>query len=169
MPVDPRRRALLRLAGLSLAAGALPACTSIKATALAPFESSFAFRGPAPTGTLDAVNRARSKGGRGAMRIDAKAQKAAERHARAMARAGKMAHDLPGQPKFGQRIARDGIRTVAAENVAWGQGDVAGAVTAWMNSAGHRRNMLDKRFDGVGVASARGKDGRLYWAMILVP
>ena len=159
------RRSFLALVPVAALAG----CTSIKATALAPFEREFAFRGAGPKGTLEAVNEARRSGRRGAMRIDARAQKAAERHARDMARANKMAHELPGRPKFTERLEKAGIRTVAAENVAWGQGDVAGAVTAWMNSSGHRRNMLDERFEGVGVASARGRDGRLYWAMVLVP
>ena len=103
------------------------------------------------------------------MRIDAKAQRAAERHARAMAKAGRMAHELPGGPRFAARMKRDGVALPAAENVAWGQRDVGAAVTAWMNSRGHRDNLLNARFGGVGVASAEGRDGRLYWAMVLVP
>ena len=130
--------------------------------------STFAFRGPGPSGTLDAVNAARASGGRGPMRIDRAAQRAAERHARDMATAQRMAHELPGGPKFQPRMERDRVPLPAAENVAAGQRDVARAVTAWMNSPGHRRNMLDERFDGVGVASAKGRDGRLYWAMVLV-
>ena len=123
----------------------------------------------AATDTLTVVNAARRSGRRAALRIDRTAQRAAERHARDMARAGRMAHELPRGPRFGARMKRDGIATLAAENVARGQRDVGAAVTAWMNSRGHRRNLLDKRFGGVGVASAAGKDGRLYWAMILVP
>ena len=150
-----------------LAAGAasLAGCST---SALQLPTSTFAFRGPAPSGTLDVVNAARASGGRGPMRIDRAAQRAAERHAKAMARAGRMAHELPGGPKFQPRMQRDRVPLPAAENVAVGQRDVARAVTAWMNSPGHRRNMLDKRFDGVGVASAKGGDGRLYWAMVLV-
>ena len=158
-----QRRALLALAGATIAS----ACTS--QGGLPALESSFAYAGASPRDALDAVNRARARNGRAPMRIDGKAQRAAARHARSMARAAKMAHILPGEPGFTKRLARDGIRTLAAENVAWGQRDVAGAMTAWMNSSGHRRNILDKRFNGVGVASAPAADGRLYWAMILVP
>ena len=163
-----RTRTLCRRSVLAgLAAGgafALGGCSSFGSRTY-----SFAFSGLSADDTLAAVNAARREGGQGPMRIDSKAQKAAERHARAMAKAARMAHELPGGPRFPARMERDGIRTLAAENVAWGQRDVGGAVTAWMNSPGHRRNMLDTRFDGVGVASAEGKDGRLYWAMILVP
>ena len=161
----PQARTLTLVAAL-LGLLATAGCTGL---GLGTRDYAAAFSGLGANDTLGAVNAARQTGRRGPMRIDPKAQKAAERHARAMARAGKMAHELPGGPSFGARLEREGIRTVAAENVAWGQRDVAGAVTAWMNSKGHRRNMLDKRFEGVGVASAKGKDGRLYWAMVLVP
>ena len=159
------RRSVLALAGVATLSG----CTGAGMGGLSLPGSSFAFRGPGPKGTLDAVNEARRSSGRKPVRIDRLAQRAAERHARDMARAAKMAHELSGGPSFARRLKRDDIRTLAAENVARGQRDVAGAVTAWMNSPGHRRNMLDKRFQGVGVASAEGKDGRLYWAMVLVP
>ena len=118
---------------------------------------------------LTLVNRARRGAGRSSMRLDPKAQRAAKRHARDMARAGRMAHVLPGGPGFAVRMKRAGIDTRVAENVATGQRDAAGAVQAWMNSRGHRRNMLDRGFRGVGVASAKGANGRLYWAMVLVP
>ena len=156
---------LTRRIVLAAGAASLAGCS---ASALQLPASTFAFRGPAPTGTLDAVNAARGSGGRGPMRIDSAAQRAAERHARDMARARRMAHELPEGLRFQPRMERDRVPLPAAENVAVGQRDVAAAVTAWMNSPGHRRNMLDERFDGVGVASARGEDGRLYWAMVLV-
>ena len=165
MPSSPLPLAL----ALACALGA-SACSTASLPSLPGFETSFAFRGPAPTGTLDAVNAARRSAGRADMRVDAAAQRAAERHARAMARAGRMAHVLPGGPGFERRMARDGIRSVAAENVAWGRhGGVARAVTMWMNSRPHRRNLLDRRFEGVGVASSTANDGRIFWAMVLVP
>ena len=131
--------------------------------------STFALGPATPGDVLGTVNAARRGGGRTAMRLDPDAQRAAERHARAMARAERMAHDLPRGPRFGARMRRDGVALPAAENVAVGQRDVGAAVAAWMNSPGHRRNLLDRRFGGVGVASATGADGRPYWAMVLTP
>ena len=163
MTTNPPRRAVI--AGL-LSLGALAACSSGGPSLPA---STFALKASAPADTLGLVNAARRSGRRGAMRIDPAAQRAAERHARAMARAGRMAHRLRGQPRFGARMKRDGVALPAAENVATGQPDARAAVAAWMNSAGHRRNLLDRRFGGVGVASATGKDGRPYWAMVLTP
>lgn len=160
------RRSLLAGAGAALAAAVLPACSSGGATSTLP-ASSFALQSGRPGGTLAAVNAARQSQGRSAMRIDASAQRAAERHARAMAKARRMGHHVPGGPGFGQRMRRNSVPLPAAENVAVGQPDIDRAVTAWMNSPGHRKNLLDRRFAGVGVASARGADGRLYWAMVL--
>jgi uncharacterized protein YkwD len=38
---------------------------------------------------------------------------------------------------------------------------------AWMNSSGHRRNILDPAFTNVGVASTQGANGVVYWTMDL--
>lgn len=56
--------------------------------------------------------------------------------------------------------APNGWRLVG-ENVGRG-GSVEGLVGAFMASPGHRANVLDSRFDRVGVGVATGDDGRLY-------
>ena len=40
-------------------------------------------------------------------------------------------------------------------------------MTGWMNSAGHRANILNGAFQDVGVAVATGADGVKYWTMVL--
>jgi uncharacterized protein YkwD len=37
----------------------------------------------------------------------------------------------------------------------------------WMDSPSHRRNMLDRRFNHFGVASATDGEGKRYWSMVL--
>ena len=139
------------------------------AVSLERTEATFAFEGEVPEGELAAVNDARENAGKPAMRLDPRAQRAAQRHAENMARLARMAHKLPGGPGFRARMRRNGIDGLAAENVAWGQPDIVRAVASWMKSPPHRRNLLNRRFGGVGVASAEAKDGRRYWAMVLVP
>ena len=155
---------MFRALCFAFAALALSACSSLPSRTYA-----LEFPEAGREDTLSVINAARSDAGRSAMRIDEKAQKAARRHARNMAEAGKMAHVLPSGPGFAKRLEKDGINTAAAENIAYGQKDVAAVVEAWMNSKGHRRNLLNKTYEGVGVASAKGPNGRLYWAMVLVP
>ena len=55
----------------------------------------------------------------------------------------------------------------AAENVAYGAMTPQKLFSMWMNSSGHRRNMLDPRFGRYGLASADDGQGRRYWALVL--
>jgi len=53
----------------------------------------------------------------------------------------------------------------AAENIASGQRTPQAAVTSWMNSAGHKANILNSKFGHVGVGVAADSDGKLYWSL----
>ncbi|RQP09993.1 MAG: CAP domain-containing protein [Microbacteriaceae bacterium] len=49
------------------------------------------------------------------------------------------------------------------ENVAYGYGSASAVVNAWMNSEGHRANILDRRFTSMGACSATAASGTIYW------
>ena len=74
------------------------------------------------------------------------------------------AHDTPDGVGMADRIKRAGyLRAGRAwslgENIAWGTDDLGTAAeihNAWMNSAGHRANLLNPRFRHVGVGIAPG-------------
>jgi uncharacterized protein YkwD len=51
------------------------------------------------------------------------------------------------------------------ENLAAGQTSPEQVVTQWMNSPGHRENMLQERFTEVGVGLREGGDYGLYWVL----
>jgi uncharacterized protein YkwD len=51
------------------------------------------------------------------------------------------------------------------ENIAMGQHDSAHAVQSWMNSSGHRANMLNASYTRVGAAAYTASDGRIYWCI----
>ena len=94
---------------------------------------------------------------------------AAQLHANQMASAGQMAHVIPGAryPEPQDRLSAVGYRWQAyAENVAYGQGSPASAVTAWMGSSGHRANILNPALTELGTAVARGSDGRPYYVQV---
>src|SRR3954449_9120806 len=62
-------------------------------------------------------------------------------------------------------IAPDGDWTVG-ENIAWGQGDLAtprNIAVAWMNSPGHRHNILTGEFTEIGIGIALGTPGDPSW------
>lgn len=79
-------------------------------------------------------------------------------------------HDVPGGPTFASRARASayarGARTMPmmGENIAWATAELATPaeiVTAWMNSPGHRENILRRQFReiGVGVSLAAPEAG----------
>ena len=59
--------------------------------------------------------------------------------------------------------------TEAAENIASGQQSAEQAMNSWMNSSGHRSNILNTRYNKIGVGIARrGTTGPLYFTQIFV-
>jgi uncharacterized protein YkwD len=50
-----------------------------------------------------------------------------------------------------------------AENIAWGQSSAAEVVRDWMNSPGHRANILSRLHRRIGIAAYAMPGGRIYW------
>ena len=121
---------------------------------------------------LELVNAAREREGLGALALDGATMEAALAHARDMAERGFYAHEGPdgGTPRS-RYLAADGSEVaLVAENIARctgcdGPADAAVARElheGWMNSPGHRANILTEGLAdyGYAVAYADGPDGR---------
>jgi hypothetical protein len=96
---------------------------------------------------------------------DATLDRIAMDQARAMAAKGDLSHDVLGP--FNRRVepARAGR---AAENIAYGYDSFEKTLGQWIDSSGHRRNLLLHNASRVGIASARDASGkRTYWAMVI--
>ncbi|MDO3700690.1 CAP domain-containing protein [Micromonospora sp. C28SCA-DRY-2] len=129
--------------------------------------------GVAPGGTVSSqarevvnlVNAERAKAGCRALGIDDKLMTAAQRHSQDQADHQDMSHTGSDGSDAGDRLDRVGYawRTYG-ENVAWNQKTPAAVMDAWMNSPGHRANILNCAFTeiGVGVASSNGP----YWTQV---
>ncbi|MGR6466865.1 CAP domain-containing protein [Rhizobium sp. PAMB 3182] len=117
---------------------------------------------------LPLVNELRAKSGLPPLAIDRHAQAAALDQARRMARAGEMQHNIGFGADFGKRMKGQDVQLPAAENIASGQRSTEDAVTAWINSPKHLKNMLGS-YKGLGVAVARNSasGNRPYWSMVL--
>jgi uncharacterized YkwD family protein/spore coat assembly protein SafA len=62
-----------------------------------------------------------------------------------------------------------GLRfSAAAENIAYGQRTAREVVTSWMNSAGHRANILSNSYTQTGVGAAKKANGTLYWTQMFM-
>src|SRR5437763_8480002 len=96
---------------------------------------------------------------------DATLDRIALEQARAMAAKNDLSHEVLGT--FTRRIApaRAGR---AAENIAYGYESFEKTLGQWIDSSGHRKNLLLHNASRVGIASARDASGkRTYWAMVI--
>ena len=93
---------------------------------------------------------------------------AAQGHSNYQASIMTMTHDGPNGMSPGTRMTNAGfVWGTWGENVAYGYGSCAAVITAWMNSPGHRANMLNPVFTHIGVEMAIASNGRVYWTMDL--
>jgi uncharacterized protein YkwD len=114
--------------------------------------------------TLCLMNAQRTARGLGRLRDQAALADGAARYARLMVRRRFFDHTSPGGSTMLSRIKatsylRDVISWTVGENLAWGTGPLAtprATVQAWMRSADHRANLLDRSFADVGVGIADG-------------
>jgi uncharacterized protein YkwD len=98
------------------------------------------------------ANQARAKAGVGRLRWDPALAQAALNHCRRMVTEGPIAHRYGGEPDLATRAAAAGARFgVIEENLAIGP-TAEGIHDEWMNSPGHRSNLLSADVDRVGVA-----------------
>jgi uncharacterized protein YkwD len=56
----------------------------------------------------------------------------------------------------------------AGENIAQGQRTAQEVVNAWMNSPGHRANILNSNFTEIGVGVVRDSNGRASWVQLFI-
>lgn len=96
---------------------------------------------------------------------DATLDRIAMDQARAMAAKDDLSHDALGP--FNKRVAPAGAGR-AAENIAYGYDNFEKTLGQWIDSSGHRKNLLLHNASRVGIASARNASGkRTYWAMVI--
>jgi uncharacterized protein YkwD len=129
---------------------------------------------PAPTAAVSTdscvtqVNKERAARGIAPVRVDSRVQTAAQKHSDYQASINKMTHTGRGYTNAGQRISAEGYRwTTWAENIAAGQRDCAQVMSAWMNSSGHRANILNPRMQHIGMGVAKSSSGTMFWTMDL--
>jgi uncharacterized protein YkwD len=115
------------------------------------------------------MNAQRTARGLKRLRAQPDLAEAANRFARQMVRDRFFDHESPGGSTMVSRIKatsylRDVLRWTIGENLAWGTGTMAtprATVDAWMRSADHRANVLDRGFADVGIGIAAGAPAEL--------
>ena len=114
------------------------------------------------------VNQQRTNAGLAALKIDNEVQKVARDKAKDMVSRGYFSHTSPTYGSPFDMLKSYGVSyTYAGENLA-GNSTNKGAVDAWMNSEGHRANILNSNFTLTGVAVvSSNKYGKIYVQMFI--
>lgn len=127
---------------------------------------------PAPSQSLSyeeqvvaLVNAERAKEGLPALTMDAKLQEAAR--ARAKETVTLFSHTRPNGTSCFTILQEYGISyRYAGENIAYGQRSPEEVVNAWMNSEGHRANIMSKNFTTIGIGYYQTANGTKYWSQL---
>lgn len=120
--------------------------------------------GTAPSGALTGnvatvvklVNQERAKAGCSAVKLNGRLTDAAQEHSADMAEHENMSHTGSDGSTPSDRISAAGYNWRSyGENVAYGYSSPSSVMKGWMDSPGHRRNMLDCSFKEIGVGLAQ--------------
>jgi uncharacterized protein YkwD len=152
---------------LAAALAAAPSAMAVRACESAGATPANAAQRTVVRATLCTLNAERDRYGLRPLKLNKRLSSAARRHARDMVRRDYFAHDSLGGGTFVDRIRRTGYLRGArswalGENLAWGthRRSAPRAITEmWMNSAGHRANILSASFREVGIGLAIGAPG----------
>ena len=116
-----------------------------------------------PQQVIQLVNQERSKAGLAPLAADT--QLNADALVRARETTKVFDHVRPNGSSFATAVTIEW--GTVGENIAWGQNSAQMVMNTWMNSPGHRQNILSSSYtkNGVGVAEENGK---LYWVQLFV-
>src|SRR5215210_6333200 len=139
-------------------ASAAGACSAANATAASATKRSLV------RATLCVLNAERAKHRLRPLRLNRKLAVAARGHSKAMASSHFFSHNSRNGTSFLSRIRRTGYLRGArswnvGENIAWGSGRLGtprAIARAWMNSPGHRANILSRSFRAIGIGISAG-------------
>ena len=118
---------------------------------------------------LDLVNAERTKRGIAALTLDSSLSSVATKKSQDMVNKNYFDHTSPTYGSPFDMMKQFGISyRTAGENIAKGQKTPQEVVTAWMNSEGHRKNILNPDFTNLGVGIAKDSNGTTYWTQMFI-
>lgn len=116
---------------------------------------------------IELVNAERAKHGLSAVSYDKGAECAA--NVRAKETETLFSHTRPNGTRCFSALDECGVSyRGAGENIAMGQSSATEVMNDWMNSEGHKENILNPSFTKLGVGVHKGADGRYYWAQMFI-
>ena len=113
------------------------------------------------------VNEERAKAGLPALTVDRGAASAAQVRAKEIERS--FSHTRPDGSSFNSALTEAGVNfRGAGENIAYGQNSPEKVMEGWMNSSGHRANILNSSYTSIGVGHYQNASGVNYWTQLFI-
>lgn len=114
---------------------------------------------------VELVNEERAKAGLQSLTLKADITEAAQ--VRAVETVKSFSHTRPDGRHFSTALTEAGVSyRGAGENIAWGQKTPEQVMEGWMNSEGHRANILNEKYTSIGVGYYSGANGVNYWTQL---
>lgn len=111
------------------------------------------------------VNAERAKAGLPALEVKADITAAANVRAKEIKQV--FSHTRPDGSNFSSVLKEQNVSyRGAGENIAWGQKTPEQVMNGWMNSSGHRANILNKNYKNIGVGYYQDEKGTNYWVQL---
>jgi uncharacterized protein YkwD len=120
----------------------------------------------AEAAVVDLVNQERARAGCPSVRGEAALHDLARRHSADMAARGYFDHTDPDGRTPWDRAEAAGISGLGGENIAMGAADARSVMDLWMNSPGHRANILTCDFTRIGVGMHAGSGDGPWWTQV---
>ncbi|HBH3650580.1 TPA: sporulation protein [Clostridioides difficile] len=118
---------------------------------------------------VDLVNVERAKAGLNPLTLDSSISNVATKKSQDMIDNNYFSHNSPTYGSPFDMLKKFGVSyKTAGENIAMGQKTPKEVVNAWMNSEGHRKNIMNPNFSKIGVGVAQKSGGSIYWTQIFV-
>ncbi|MFI7142647.1 CAP domain-containing protein [Streptomyces massasporeus] len=136
-----------------------PSHTATKAPKKPSASAALSGESSAAAQVLSLVNEERAKVGCSPVAANSALQSLAQNYSEDMAARGFFDHTDPDGSTPWDRAEKAGISNLGGENIARGQADAAAVMDAWMNSPGHRANILNCDFKTLGVGVEFGSGG----------
>ena len=113
------------------------------------------------------VNQERAKAGLAPLTVNARAAAAAQVRAKEITTS--FSHTRPDGSSFSTALKEAGVSfRRSGENIAYGQRSPQAVMDVWMNSSGHRANILNPNFTEIGVGHYTNAAGVNYWTQLFI-
>jgi uncharacterized YkwD family protein len=118
---------------------------------------------------LKLVNQERAKVGVQPLTLSEKLTSIANTKAKDMADKGYFSHNSPTYGSPFDMLKQFGVSySYAGENIAAGQKSAEEVMNSWMNSSGHKANILNKNYTQIGVGFVRGGEYGTEWVQLFI-